>query len=96
MHQKTSVSGLSCGVISVILCLAVLTHNTVVCRTDRLTDTTLANTALAQRRAARIEELLWLFITCIFNFLLFSYVCHFVATRFLVNEVTIVFISSVV
>ena len=57
-HQKTrGVPGLSCGVVCVILCLAVLTQYRLVTdgRMDRQTDghTTIAYIALAQHRAVK-------------------------------------------
>jgi len=53
-HQKTRVPGLSCGVVCVILCLAVLVELRLV--TDRQTDghRAMASTADAYHRAVKI------------------------------------------
>ena len=60
-HLKTRVPGLSCGIICVILRLAVFTQYQSVTDThaDRRTDryTTTACTALAQRRAVKIDHI---------------------------------------
>ena len=60
-HQKTRVSVLSCGVISVFLCLAILVEHRLVTDRHRQTDTdrhtTMAYTAKSIARAVKTEKL---------------------------------------
>ena len=46
-HEKSRLPGLSCGVVYLILCLAVLVEHRLVTDTDRQTDRAIAYTALA-------------------------------------------------
>ena len=55
-HQKTRVPGLSCGVVCVILCLAVLVELRLVTDTDTDGHRPMASTADAQQHAVKISQ----------------------------------------
>jgi len=57
-HQKTRVPGLSCGVVCVILCLAVLAELRLVTDTDIQTDTD-TDTDTGPRLVPRMHSIAW-------------------------------------